>query len=133
MKNSKRFLLVGFLALLPLLLPACYVVPPPGPVVVQPPPAGPPPHAPAYGYRRQQQYAYRYYPDAQVYFALDRKAYFYLSGNAWQMSVALPYELRIRLGDHVVIQMDHDRPYRDFDSHRTKYPPRQKQKGKYRR
>lgn len=135
MKNTKRFVAVLFCALFPLLLPACYVGPAPGPggpVVVLPPPGGPPPHAPAHGYRRQQMYAYRYYPAAQVYFALDRRAYFYYDAGSWRMSVSLPYELRIRLGDHVVIEMDSDRPFRDFDKHRAKYPPG-KYKGKYKR
>ena len=30
-------------------------------------------HAPAYGRRAQQRYHYDYFPDAQVYFDLDRK------------------------------------------------------------
>jgi len=39
------------------------------------------------------------------------------------MSVTLPRHLEIQLSDPVVIEMDSDEPYRDFDKHRSQYPP----------
>lgn len=89
---------------------------------------GPPPHAPAHGYRAK--YNYYYYPDAYVYFDISRKLYFYLEGDKWRMSVSLPHSLHIRLGEHVVIEMDSDKPYNHFDSHKKKYPPGQLKKKK---
>ncbi len=89
---------------------------------------GPPPHAPAHGYRRK--YSYRYYPDSHVYFDAGRGLYFYLSGSEWRMSASLPYEFKVRLGHSVDIEMESDRPYTDFASHKSKYPPGQKKKKK---
>lgn len=86
-------------------------------VVKQAPPA----HAKAYG--RRVRYTYRYYPDAQVYFDINRKVYFYFEGRGWKASVTLPK--RIKLAGHVTIEMDTDSPYKEFKSHRTKYPPGQ--------
>ena len=87
---------------------------------------GPPPHAPAHGYRAKHRY--HYYPDAYVYFDVSRKLYFYLEGGRWVMSVSLPHSLQVRLGDHVAIEMDSDKPYTHFDSHKKKYPPGQAKK-----
>lgn len=121
MKTTQRFLAVLIWAFFPLFLPACYVYPTGGVAVSQPPGGGPPPHAPAHGYRRLQEY--RYYPAAQVYYSPARNAYFYLDGSNWRMSVTLPRHLEIQLSDPVVIEMDSDEPYRDFDKHRSQYPP----------
>ncbi len=87
---------------------------------------GPPPHAPAHGYRAK--YRYYYYPSAQVYFDVTRKAYFYMEGGRWRMSVSLPEYLRVRLGSHVTIDMDTDKPYTHFAEHKKKYPPSQLKK-----
>jgi len=87
---------------------------------------GPPPHAPAHGYRAK--HAYHYYPDAYVYFDISRKVYFYLAGDKWRMSASLPYDFRVRLGDHVTIELDSDRPYTHFDKHKKQYPPGQRKK-----
>jgi hypothetical protein len=46
------------------------------------------------------------------------------------MSVSLPVEVRVRLGDHVNIEMDTDRPYTHFEMHKKKYPPGQLKKKK---
>lgn len=86
----------------------------------------PPPHAPAHGYRAK--HWYHYYPDAYVYFDVSRKLYFYLEGDRWVMSVSVPPNLQIRLADHVAIEMDSDRPYTRFDSHKSKYSPGQAKK-----
>jgi hypothetical protein len=87
---------------------------------------GPPQHAPAHGYRAKHRY--HYYPNAYVYFDLSRKIYFYLEGNIWRMSVSLPNSLSVNLGAHVAIEMDSDKPYDHFDSHKKKYPPGQMKK-----
>lgn len=87
---------------------------------------GPPPHAPAHGYRAK--HVYYYYPDSYVYFDISRKAYFYLEGGIWRMSVSLPHNLHVRLDDHVVIEMNSPKPYTHFKSHKKKYPPGQVKK-----
>lgn len=84
----------------------------------------PPAHAPAHGRRLQQRHHYHYYPDAQVYFDLERKLYFFLSGTHWQASISLPEHFRLRLTDrHLVLEMEVDKPYQDFHIHKKKYPP----------
>jgi hypothetical protein len=93
-----------------------------GPIVK----GGPPPHAPAHGYRTK--HVYRYYPGTYVYFDISRKVYFYPEGDKWKMAVALPHSLHVRLGEHVMIEMDLDKPYTRFDSHKKKYPPGQLKK-----
>ena len=84
---------------------------------------GPPQHAPAHGYRAKHRY--HYYPNACVYFDISRKVYFYLEGGIWRMSISLPKSLSLRLGTHVAIEMDSDKPYDQFDLHKKKYPPGQ--------
>jgi len=98
--------------------------PPPREVEVRK--GGPPPHAPAHGYRAK--YTYRYYPDAYAYFDVERNAYFYLAGDRWRMSVALPVELRVRLGEYITVEVDSDKPYTQFAEHKRKYPPGQMKK-----
>ena len=89
----------------------------------------PPEHAPAHGRRAQQRYHYHYFPDAQVYFDLDRKLYFYISANRWRVSVSLPDYLKIRLGDRrVTLELDIDKPYHEFHVHKKRYPPGQYKK-----
>ena len=88
---------------------------------------GPPPHAKAHGHRAK--YNYRYYPDSGIYFDTGRSVYFYLdSGGAWRMTVSLPRSLNIRLGDHVSIEMEADRPYGKYHEHKKKYPAGKKKK-----
>jgi len=41
---------------------------------------------------------------------------------AWKVSVSLPSSLKVKLGNHVSIEMDTDKPYRDFKKHKAKYP-----------
>jgi hypothetical protein len=92
------------------------------------PMGGPPPHAPAHGYRAKHNY--HYYPSAQVYFDISRRVYFYLDGDNWKMTVSLPTRFRIKLGEHVAIEMDSDKPYTQFEKHKKKYPPGQLKKKK---
>ena len=89
---------------------------------------GPPPHAKAHGYRAKR--VYRYYPFLGVYFDTHRKAYFYLEGGNWRVSLSLPRDIRVRLGDYVTIEMDTDKPYTRYEEHRRKYPPGQLKKKK---
>ncbi len=88
----------------------------------------PPAHAPAYGRRAQQHYRYHYYPEASVYFDTGRGVYFYLADGGWQISVDLPRRLRVRLGEHVSLEMDSDKPYSEYETHHKKYPPGQMKK-----
>ena len=92
------------------------------------PKGGPPPHAPAHGYRRK--YAYRYYPNDQVYYDVDRRLYFYLAGGNWKVAVALPSSVHLDLGGYVRLEMDSDIPYVDNVKHRKKYPPGKAKKKK---
>ena len=89
----------------------------------------PPAHAKAYGARAK--HTYRYYPDSQVYFDIHRKVYFYYEGRGWKMSATLPK--RIKLAGHVTIEMDTDSPYKEFKSHKAKYPPGQAKNKKKKR
>jgi len=82
---------------------------------------GPPPHAPAYGYRAK--YNYRYYPASSVYYDTNRSLYFYLEGPNWRISASLPRAIQVGLGDHVVLEMEADKPYIHYDEHKHKYPP----------
>jgi hypothetical protein len=88
--------------------------------------AGPPPHAPAYGYRAK--HTYYYYPDSYVYFDVMKNVYFYYDGGDWRMSVSLPNELRLGLGEHVTLNMDTNKPYAYFKQHKQAYPPGQAKK-----
>lgn len=87
---------------------------------------GPPPHAPAHGYRAKHRYYY--YPACSVYYEAERNLYFYLNGENWQVSASLPSDLEVKLGQHVSIDLDTDRPYIYYDEHKTKYSQGQKQK-----
>jgi hypothetical protein len=89
---------------------------------------GPPAHALAHGYRAK--HAYRYFPDSHVYFNVYKEVYFYLSGDQWKMSVALPKDIRLQVCDYVSIEMDSDKPYTHFKKHKKKYPPGQLKKKK---
>lgn len=88
---------------------------------------GPPAHAPAHGYRAK--HSYHYYPASEVYFDSGRGMYFYLSGSNWQMSARLPVSLQARLGEHVTIEMDSDKPYTEHKAHKSKYPPGKEKHG----
>ncbi len=90
--------------------------------------SGPPDHAPAHGYRAKHHY--HYYPDADVYYDSGRRVYFYLSDRNWKMSASIPLNVKARLGEHVMIEMDSDEPYRDHHSHRSKYHSKHKHKDK---
>ncbi len=96
------------------------------PVLAKTKKSGPPDHAKAHGYRAK--HTYRYYPAAQAYYDVDRGTYFYLEGESWRVSVSLPLSLKLKLGDHVTIEMDSDKPYTGFEIHKRKYPPGQAKK-----
>jgi hypothetical protein len=83
---------------------------------------GPPEHAKAHGYRAK--HTYRYYPSAKAYYDVERRMYFYLEGNNWQVSASLPTNFALQLGNYVTIEMDSDKPYTQFDEHKGKYSSR---------
>ena len=87
---------------------------------------GPPAHAPAHGYRAKHQY--RYYPSRSVYYDTDRRLYFYIKGDNWEVGASLPNRIRIGLGESVNIELDTDRPYVYHSEHVKKYPPGQMKK-----
>lgn len=91
---------------------------------------GPPDHAPAHGYRAR--HTYHYYPDSEVYYDSGSGVYFYLSDDNWKVSARLPIEFSARLGDHVTIEMESDKPYHEHHVHKSKYPPgKMKHKAKH--
>lgn len=116
--NVKQWMLI--LVMLAM-IPGCVVVP----AAPTYPRQGPPDHAPAHGYRSK--YRYQYYPNAGVYFDLDRRFYFYLDGG-WHRSAYLPPYLRANLYGPVMIEMDSAEPYSRYDEHQHKYPPGQSKK-----
>jgi hypothetical protein len=92
---------------------------------------GPPPHAPAHGYRAKHHY--RYYPSRSVYYDTGRGLYFYIKGNNWEVGASLPGNLRVGLGDSVIIELDTDKPYLYHAEHMKKYPPGQMRKKKHKK
>jgi hypothetical protein len=82
---------------------------------------GPPSHAPAHGYRSK--YQYRYYPGCSVYYDYERKIYFYIKGDDWEVGASLPSHLRLSPGDFVNIELDTDKPYIYHEEHVKKHPP----------
>lgn len=82
---------------------------------------GPPPWAPAHGYRAK--YRYYYYPESYVYFDIERRIYFYLSGNGWHASVSLPSGININFNNYVLLEMDVSEPYRFHTEVVKRYPP----------
>ena len=89
---------------------------------------GPPPWAPAHGHRAK--YKYLYFPECPAYYDTDRSVYFYLEGNNWVISVSLPERLSMKVGQHVALEMDTDKPYTYYSEHKKKYPPGQVKKNK---
>jgi hypothetical protein len=92
---------------------------------------GPPAHAPAHGYRAKRQY--RYYPTNSVYYDSDRKLYFYLKGENWEVGASLPSKLKASLGDFVNFELETDDPYVYHEEHVKKYPPGKSKKKKNRK
>jgi hypothetical protein len=88
---------------------------------------GPPQHAKAHGYRAK--HTYRYYPSANAYYDVERKAYFYLEGDNWRMGISLPNSLSVGLGKYVTFEMDSDKPYTGFEEHKRQYMTVRQKKG----
>jgi len=82
--------------------------------------AEPPPWAPAHGYRAKHQY--RYYPASHIYYDTARKLYFYLEGENWRFGVSLPVGIKLDVTDHVVLEMDTDKPYEFHTDVVKQYP-----------
>lgn len=76
--------------------------------------ADPPPWAPAHGWRAKHRYVY--YPDSEVYYAPDTRAWFWLDGSNWRTGVSLPLALQayVRVGG-VSIELGDTRPYVEHD------------------
>ena len=67
-------------------------------------------------------YRYLYYPGAAVYFDSVRELFFFNMDGQWIKSPTLPSELRPRLGEFVILNMDTSEPYQ-FHTEVTKYYP----------
>ena len=81
---------------------------------------GPPPWAPAYGQRAK--FAYRYYPEQQVYHRESDDAWIYLESGEWRVGARLPTGIRISAGNFVSLEMDTDSPYRFHEAVKAAYP-----------
>lgn len=54
-------------------------------------------------YEKHKRYEYRYYPSTDVYYDVNRKVYFYLEGDKWQISGTLAGGIRLGFQDYVTI------------------------------
>jgi len=70
-----------------------------------------PPHAPVMATGRS---TLLLLPGIVLYFDVGRKVYFYMEGSEWKTAASLPDSIRVKLGNHVTIEMDDDQPYRQF-------------------
>ena len=118
LRTRRSFLRLGGAVLL--LPAAACAVKQTGPAAPHPQ-GNPPPQAPAHGLRAKR--TYHYYPDACVYFDIDRKLYFHLDGGVWKAAATLPGGITLAAGTAVTLEMETDTPYAEFESHKAKYPP----------
>jgi hypothetical protein len=75
-------------------------------------------HAPRVVY-----YDYWYYPAIGSYYDPRTHVYIYYERNHWVRARALPVHVRPHLGRHVVVRLQHDRPYEAYPRHREQYVP----------
>lgn len=67
---------------------------------------GPPPWAPAHGYRRKT--AYRYYPDQETYYNIEKNEYVWLDHGKWKRGAHCDH---VHNHDHyVTLDIDGDHP-----------------------
>jgi hypothetical protein len=88
----------------------------------------PPAHAPGHGNRRV--FRYHYYPMARVYFAPDRKRYYWLSPRGWRVGTTLPKQIVIDGEVSVTVELDSDVPYVHHAKVEAAHSGRGKAKGK---
>ncbi len=70
---------------------------------------GPPDHAPAWGYRRK--YNYFYYPQANVYYNIDTKRYFWIDGGDWRFGIEIPSGVILDEGSRTKLVLGSPWPY----------------------
>ncbi|MCH8830157.1 MAG: hypothetical protein IID45_11330 [Planctomycetes bacterium] len=66
-----------------------------------------------------------------AYYAPDRGTYFWFEAGKWRVGVELPNDIRVKLGEHVTIELDADSPYEHYQNHAQSHPgkkPRHAQK-----
>lgn len=88
-------------------------------------PDGTPPRTEADNSTSGKIFHYDYYPEAEVYFDINRHLYFYRKDREWTMSVALPTIFQESIGRAVRIEMGIATPYERHRTHRERYPPRE--------
>ena len=66
-------------------------------------------------------YSYWYYPSTQVYYDYQQRVYYYPENGGWFRSAALPSRFATS-STHVMVKVNSDKPYTDFDKHRANYP-----------
>ena len=94
----------------------------PPPIIASGPQGGPPPWAPAHGRRaREARYRYYYYPSSGVYVNIQTGSYFYLNGGNWQVAMSLPSTVILDTNNYVSLELETDRPYLYYESHKAKY------------
>lgn len=87
---------------------------------------GPPPWAPAHGHRAKHQY--HYYPSSYVYFDVGSRIYFSYDNGQWRVSASIPAGVTLYSGEHVVLEMDTEKPYEYHSEVVKRYPPGQRKK-----
>jgi hypothetical protein len=63
-----------------------------------------------------------------VYSDIEQRLYFYYAVDQWRVSASLPAEIRINLGERVILDMDADKPYIFHSEVVKRYPPGQLKK-----
>ena len=68
--------------------------------------------------KKHKRHEYRYYPSVSVYYDVNRKIYFYLEGDKWRVSGALPSGIRVGYEDDDTIEMYGDSTYTKHAEHK---------------
>ena len=66
-------------------------------------------------------YSYWYYPSTQVYYDYQQRVYYYPDNGGWYRASVLPSRFATS-SSHVLVNVNSNKPYTDFDKHRAKYP-----------
>lgn len=68
----------------------------------------------AWGFRIKHHY--RYYPEAQVYYAPDRDTYFWQQNGEWQSAMNPPDLVLVRLHSPVSVALETDQPWTEHEA-----------------
>ena len=54
---------------------------------------------------------------------MDRSVYFYIEDAIWVVSIFLPDRVSMKVGEHVFLEIDTEKPNTYYNDHKKKYPP----------